>query len=137
MTELINRLLSTPKVSGSNPREAQQLSKPFWKFYLNIISSVHPARGTRVINSRFNRETVTARELCQVSWHLPEKRGRNPGHQKTWLNDSIQAWRFFWSNAKTASRLCSHNSLAEWERLADITFSKRFYWACYTFRELG
>ena len=35
----------------------------------NIISSVHPtSRWTRVISSRFNREVVTARELCQVAW---------------------------------------------------------------------
>ena len=40
VAELVKRLFSKPKVSGSL---------------------------TRVISSRFNREIVTARELCQVS----------------------------------------------------------------------
>ena len=42
--------------------------KPFWIFLGHIISSVLPTRWTRVISSRFNREIVTTRELCQVSW---------------------------------------------------------------------
>ena len=36
-------------------------------FFGHIISSVHPTRWTRVINSRFNCEIVTARKLNQVS----------------------------------------------------------------------
>ena len=60
--------LSTPKVSGSNSREAPKFSKTILNISRPIISSVHPTRRTRVISSRFNRDIVTARELCQVSW---------------------------------------------------------------------
>ena len=67
VAEMVKRLLSTPKVSGSNPREAQKFSKPFWIFLDHIVSSVHPARWT-VISSRFNCKIVIAREVCQVSW---------------------------------------------------------------------
>ena len=44
--------ISTPKESGSNPKEAQKCSIPFWIFLGHIISSVHQPRWTSVISSR-------------------------------------------------------------------------------------
>ena len=90
MTELEKRLLSTPKVLGSNPREAQTFQKPFKIFFRNIIWSGRPTRWTRVISSWFNRKIVTARELGQVSWLRITLVGKaRPKHWKWPLDDPL------------------------------------------------
>ena len=64
---LVERFLSTHKVSSSIPREVQKnIQGPLLG---HIISSVRPtSRWTRAISSLFKRENVITRELCQVSW---------------------------------------------------------------------
>ena len=72
VTDLGERSLSTSKLPGSNPREAQEFSKPYWMWFLgHTISRVHPARWSRVISGRFNRDCGS---------HLPEKWGQNVGN---------------------------------------------------------
>ena len=62
--------------------EPSTFKRNFSKSYFpdQIISSVCPTCGSRIIISRSNREIAITWKLCQVSWlriTLPAKRGRN------------------------------------------------------------
>ena len=50
------------------PEKHKKCSKTILNIFGHIISSVHPTWWTRGDSSWFNREIVTARESCQVSW---------------------------------------------------------------------
>ena len=69
----------------------KNFQKSFWIFLEYTITSVHPTRWTRVISGRFNREIVTARELCQVFWLriiLDGKAGTRAGNKPLLFNFS-------------------------------------------------